>query len=332
MAEFRPIVENAGRMAIRPKFAKWFALLALGAAPALAAYPEKPVRIIVPDAPGSAPDIRARQFSAKFAEAMGQPVVIDNRPGGSMIIGAEAAARAAPDGYTLFLGNVTTHSVNPLVFPTLPYRPDEDFIPITTLSAGPLVWVVHPDIPAKTLPEFLAYAKTRPGKLDYGVVGQGSIANILMDQVKARTGARFESVVYKATAQYVNDLVAGHLHFSLSFWSVVGAQVKAGKLRALAVASTRRLAVAPDVPTFAEAGLPGLEAVAWQGLFVPTGTPGEVVAHLRRVAVQVAKLPEIRNPILELGSEPGGMPPEEFAAFVKADRQRWKKAMEDATK
>lgn len=329
MAETGPFAQNAGTMGTRQAFGACFAMLALGAASAIAAYPERPVRIIVPDGPGSAADIRTRQFGAKLAEALGQPVVIDNRPGGSMIIGAEAAARAAPDGYTLFVGNVVTHSVNPLTFPSLPYRP-EDFIPVTTMSAGPLVWVVHPDVPAKTLPEFLAYAKSRPGMLDYGVVGQGSIANILMDQVKARTGARFESVVYKATAQYVNDLVAGHLHFSLNFWTVIGANVKAGKLRALAVASDKRLAVAPDVPTFAEAGLPGIEGTAWQGLFVPAATPRAIVAHLQRVAVQVAKLPEVRNPIVELGSEPGGMAPDEFAAFIRADQWRWKKALDDA--
>ena len=293
-------------------------------------FPNRPLKLIVPDGPGTAPDIRARQLGAKLQEVLGQPVVIDNRPGASMIIGAEAAAKSPPDGYTLFLGNVVTHSVNPWLMKTLPYRPDEDFIPVTMLSAGPLVLVTHPTLEAKSLEELIALAKAKPNKLNYGAVGQGSTAHILMEQIKARTGAQFESVVYKSTAQYIQDLVGGHLHFSLNFWSVIGTNVRAGKLRALAVASNRRLEVAPEIPTFAEAGLPGIEAFAWQGIFLPAGTPRELVTRLQDVIVRVVNMPEIRNPIIETGGEVGGSSPEEFAAFIRADRERWKKAVGDA--
>lgn len=306
-------------------------LALLPAHPALAQpFPNRPLKLIVPDGPGTAPDIRARQLGAKLQETLGQPVVVDNRPGGSMIIGADSGAHAAPDGYTLFLGNVITHSVNPHLFKALPYRPDEDFIPVTMLSAGALILVVNPSLPVKTLPELIALAKAQPNKLNYGAVGQGSTAHILMEQIKVRTGASFESVIYKSTAQYIQDLIGGHLQFSLNFWSVVGTNVRAGKLRALAVASDRRLDVAPEIPTFAEAGMPGIEAFAWQGIFLPAGTPREIVLQLQREIVRVVNLPEIRNPIIETGAVVGGSSPEEFAAFIRADRARWKKALADA--
>ena len=253
-------------------------LLALGVVCSAAAqpYPSRPLKLIVADGPGSISDLRARQIGAKLGEALGQPVVIENRPGGSMVIAAEAAARAVPDGYTLFLGNVVSHSINPFQFRTLPYRPDEDFAPVTLVTSAPLVLVVNPQVAAKNIDELLALAKAQPGKLNYGVIGQGSPGHIVMEQLKTLRDARFEFVPYKATAQYIQDLVAGHLQVSLNFWPLIGGQVKAGKMRALAVTGPRRLAAAPDVPTFAESGLPGFDAASWQGFFVPAGTPRAV--------------------------------------------------------
>jgi tripartite-type tricarboxylate transporter receptor subunit TctC len=313
-------------------------LLSIGLALALCAaghalsqpYPNKPLRLIVADGPGSVSDLRARQLGARLGESLGQAVVIDNRPGGSMLIAAEAAARSPGDGYTLFLGNVVTHSINPFQFRTLPYRPDEDFIPVTLVTSAPLVLVVNPQVPAKTLEELVALAKAQPGQLNYGVIGQGSPGHIVMEQVKALRGARFEFVPYKSTAQYIQDLVAGHLQLSLNFWPVIGGQVKAGKLRALAVTGLKRLDAAPEVPTFAESGLPGFEAASWQGIMVPAGTPPAVVARLHTEIVRVLALPEIRDPIVDNGSEIGGNTPEEFASFIRADRLRWKKALADA--
>jgi tripartite-type tricarboxylate transporter receptor subunit TctC len=293
------------------------------------AYPNRPLKLIVPDGPGSAPDIRARQLTAKLQQLIGQPVVVDNRPGGSMIIGAEAAARSAPDGYTLFMGNSTTHALNPALFKSLPYK-DEDFIPITLVSAGPLILVVNPASPVTTVKELVALAKSRPASLSYGVIGYGSSSQLVMAQLSATTGARFEPVAYKGTGQYVQDLVGGHLDFGLNFWSVLGGSVRGGRLRAIAVASPRRLEAAPEIPTFAEAGFEGIEALAWQGIFVPAGTPREIVARLQADVVRAVRAPEVSGPIVEQGAEAGGNAPEEFAAFVRAERARWKKAATEA--
>lgn len=314
----------------RIKLAIAVVALALSAAMAAAAqqYPTRPIKLIVPDGPGSAPDTRARQIGGKLAEALGQPVIVENRPGGSMIIGAEAAARSPADGHTLFMGNVVTHSLSTHLFKSLPYRPDEDFIPVTMISAGPLVMLVNPEFPVKSMAELIALARTRV--LDYGVVAQGSPAHIVMEQIRALTGARLEPVIYKTTGQYVQDLIAGHVKVAMTFWSVAGTHVEAGRLRALAVASAKRLEVAPDLPTFAEAGLPGIEAHAWQGIFVPAGTPAAIVRRLNAEIARVLKLPEVRAPLVDTGAEVGGNSSEEFAAFIRADRARWKKAVSDA--
>ena len=315
---------------MRRWIAPFAALLLASLAAAAQPYPNRPLKLIVPDGPGSAPDIRARQLAAKLQEIVGQPVVVDNRGGGSMIIGAEAAAKSPPDGYTLFMGNSTTHALNPALFKSLPYRPDEDFIPITLVSAGPLVLVAKPSLPVKDVKELVALAKSRDAPLSYGVIGYGSSAQLVMAQLEGQVSARFQPVAYKSTGQYVQDLVGGHLDVGLNFWSVLGGHVKGGKLRALAVASTRRLEAAPDVPTFAEAGYPGVEASAWQGIFVPAGTPGEIVARLEADVTRAVRAPEVSGPIVEQGAEAGGNSRAEFAAFVRAEKERWKKAAAEA--
>jgi tripartite-type tricarboxylate transporter receptor subunit TctC len=292
-------------------------------------FPHKPLKLIVADGPGSISDLRARQVGARLGERLGQPVVVENRPGASMTIAATAAARSAQDGYTLFLGNVVTHSLNPLLFKTLSYNP-EDFTPVTMLSTGPLILCVHPSLAARSLEELIALARTQPGKLSYGVIGQGSPQHIVMEQIKALRGAHFELVPYKSTAQYIQDLLAGRLHVALNFWPVLGPQVKAGTLRALAVAAPRRLEAAPDVPTFAEAGLPGIEGGAWQGIMVPAGTSRAIVIRLQTEIAQVLSQPDIRSQIIDNGSEVGGNTPEEFASYIRTDRTRWKKAVAQA--
>jgi tripartite-type tricarboxylate transporter receptor subunit TctC len=303
--------------------------LALSLGAAAQPYPSKPLKLIVPDGPGSVSDLRARQVAAKLGDQLGQPVVVENRVGGSMMIGAEAAARSPADGYTLFFGNIVTHSLNPMLFKTLPYKP-EDFVPVTSVSAGPMILVVHPDLPAKNLDEFLALAKAQPGKLSYGVVGQGSPGHIVMEQIKLQKATQIELIPYKSSAQATQDLIAGHLKISLSYWSIVGTQVRAGRLRALAVASQQRLAAAPEVPTFAEQGMPGVEAKGWQGIMVPAGTPRAIVDRLYTEMKKVMAAPDIRNPLVDTGAEVGGETPEEFAAFVQADRERWRKWIIDA--
>jgi len=289
-------------------------------------YPVKPLRLIVADAPGGSSDLRARQVAPKLGEALGQPVVIDNRPGASMIIAAELAARAAPDGYTLFLGNVVTHSLNPLLFKSLPYRADRDFVPVTLVTMGALVVVVNPQVSAATLPELVALARARPNQIQYGGIGRGSPQHLVMEQLKAATGAQFLFVPYKTVGTSVQDVVGGHIPVGLQFWSVIGGMVKSGKLRALAVAAPQRLEVAPDIPTFAEAGVADVVGYGWQGIFVPAGTSAAIVARLHTELARVFQQAEIRNPIVETGGEPGGNTPAEFASFIRADQERWKKA------
>ncbi|MGZ5080214.1 MAG: Bug family tripartite tricarboxylate transporter substrate binding protein [Usitatibacter sp.] len=307
-----------------------FLLAAASAAIAEVGYPNKPLKWIVSDNPGSITDIRARQIGAKLSEGLGQPVVIENRPGGSMIIGADLAAHSAPDGYTVYMGNMVTHGLNPLLFKALPYRPEEDFIPISLISSGPLVLVVNPDLPARTVSELVALAKSQPGRISYGAIGHGSLSQLVMEQLKSETGVEFSVVPYKSTATYIQDVIAGHLPVALNYWIVVGPQVKAGKLRALAVAARHRLSAAPDVPTFAEAGYENVDGASWQGMFVPAGTPRPIVNRLHSELVRVLSMPDIKNPIVDSGSEVGGNTPDEFAAYIRADRAKWKAAIEAA--
>jgi tripartite-type tricarboxylate transporter receptor subunit TctC len=308
---------------------KWCLTLFFALAAHAQDYPNRPIRLIVADGPGSVSDVRARAIGARMQEGLGQPVVIENKPGGSMAIAAEAAATSAPDGYTIFLGNVVTHSLNPFLFKSLAYKP-EDLVPVSMVSAGPLILVVHPGVPAKTLDELVAIGRSQPGKLNYGAIGNGSPGHLLMEQVKAATRADFLLVPYKSTAQYIQDQIAGHINLSWNYWVILGPHVRAGKLRALAVAAPKRLTSAPDIPTLEELGIRNIEGSSWQGIMVPAGTPRPIVARLHAEIVRVLNLPDIRASILDTGSEVGGNTPEEFAAFIRADRERWRKAVAEA--
>ena len=306
------------------------ALVTLASLAALAQeYPGRPLRLIVADGPGSVGDARARTIAAKMAEGLGQPVVVENKPGANMVIAAEAAARAAPDGYTMFMGNTLTHAINPWTFKTLPYRPD-DFVPVSLVAAGPMILAVHADVPAKTLDELLQLGRAQPGKLAYGTIGFGSPGHLVMEQISAGSGARFHLVPYKSMGQYVQDLVGGHLQLALNYWVALGPHVKSGKLRAIAVIGPKRLPVAPDLPTLEELGVKGVDSQGWQGIMVPAGTPKPVVARLQSELARVIALPEIRAGIVDTGAELGGNSPEEFAAFIRADRERWRKAVANA--
>jgi len=303
--------------------------LLLAAAPLAAPaqdYPARPLRLIVADGPGSVGDARARAIAAKLADGLGRPVVVENKPGGNMVIAAEAAARSAPDGYTLFMGNTLTHAINPWMFKSLPYKPD-DFTPVSLVAAGPMILAVHPDVPVKTLDELLQLGRSQPGKLAYGTIGYGSPGHLVMEQIGAARGARFHLVPYKSMGQYVQDLVGGHLQLALNYWVALGPHVKSGRLRALAVVGPNRLAVAPDLPTLAELGVKGVDSQGWQGIMVPAGTPRPIVKRLQTELARVLGLPEIRSGILDTGAELGGNTPEEFAAYIQADRERWRKAV-----
>lgn len=310
---------------MRLKLATLVAAVLLSGAAAAQSFPSKPIRFIVPDGPGSVSDLRARQLATKLSDQLAQGVVIDNRPGGSFILGAEAAAKSPPDGYTIFLGSIVTHSLNPLLFKSLPYRPNQDFVPVTMLSAGAMLLVVNPSVPANTLKELIELTRARPNQLGYGVVGLGSPGHLVMEQVKRETGAQFLMVPYKSSGTYVQDLIGGHMPVALNFWSILGPHVKSGKMRAIAVAAPRRLEAAPQIPTFAEAGVPGIEGYAWQGIFVPAGTPAPLVARLNEEISRAINAPEIRNNLIETGAEVGGNSPEQFAAMIRADQEKWRR-------
>lgn len=296
-------------------------LASTGWSPVLAqAYPNKPVRIILPVGAGNPGDVRARQIAAKFPEVFGQSLVVDNRPGANGFLAAEAAARAPADGYTLFVGNSGTHVYNPWMFKKMPYRDVEDFAPVTMLAGGPLILAVNPQVPARTLGELIALAKSKPGVLNYG--SAGNFGNVLMHQLKTSTGINVVGVPYKTAGADLTDTVAGQIQITLNFWPILEPLVKAGKLRALAIAAPTRQPSSPDLPTFAEAGVPGIDLFAWTGLFVPAGTPPDIIAHLQKGISQILQTPALRDEIIRSGSTPGGISTADFSALWLADRAK----------
>jgi len=293
-------------------------------------YPSKPVRLIVSAGPGSVVDLRARQLASRLPDLLGQPLIVDNRPGGNGFLAAEAVARAPADGYTLLLGAQSIFAINPWLFGTLPYRPDQDFAAVTMLTTGPVILNVNSQVPARSVAELVALARDKPDLLTYATSGRGAIGYLLMEQLKLKTGAKLLPVGYKATGAEIPDLIAGQISAGFNFWSVLRPHVQSGKLRVLAVADSRRLSAAPDIPTFAELGHPYMEGVSWQGVFVPAGTSPSIVSALHLAIARTLQLPEIRDPMIETGSAPGGNSPEDFAAFVRADRARMGKMMREA--
>ena len=293
------------------------------------AFPNKPVRLILPVTSGNPGDVRARQIAAKFPEVFGQSLVVENRPGGNSFIAAEAVARAPADGYMLLLGNSVTHAINPLSFQKMPYRDVEDFVPVTLVSAGPLILAVNASLPVHTIGELITLVKAKPGELNYGIGGTRGTASVAMEQIKRATGINIVGVPYKAPGADLMDAVAGTISITFNFWSILEPQVKAGKLRVLAVAAPSRLAAVPDLPTFAESGIAGVEVFGWQGLFAPVGTPRDVIDRLQKGVAQILQAPALRDELIRTGAIVGGNSPEEFAAFVRADKARMGKAFAD---
>ena len=291
-------------------------------------FPGKPVRIILPVGAGKPGDVRARQLAAGFPEVFGQPLVVENRPGANGFIATEAAARAPADGYTLFMGNSNTHVYNPWLFRRMPYRDIEDFAPVTLIAGGPLMMAVNAQLPVRTLGELIALAKAKPGQLNYGA-GSG-FTDVVTHQIKRATGINVVGVPYKTPGADLSDVIAGHIQITFNFWAILEPLVKSGKLRALAVAAPTRLAAAPDVPTFAEAGVPGVELFAWTGLFVPAGTPPDIVDRLQKGVAQILHAPALRDEIIRSGSNVGGNSTAEFSAYWRADRARTGQTLADA--
>ena len=295
-----------------------------------AGYPERPIRIVVAYTPAGATDILARTIGQKLTEAWGQPVIIDNRPGANGNIGTEYAAKATPDGYTLLMVTAGTHGINPSLYRKLGFDAVKDFAPVSLVAMVPNIFVVNNAVPAKDLKEFIAYAKANPGKLNYGSPGNGSTAHLSMELFKSMTGIQMVHIPYKGSAGVLADLIGGQIVATMDNMPPYVPQVKAGKIRALAVSPTRRSPAVPDVPTVAEAGVPGYDSGAWFGLVAPAHTPKDIVNKLSRETARILKLPDVSARLSELGAEPVGGTPEQFAAHIKAEIAKWAKVIKDA--
>src|SRR5712664_3801476 len=268
-------------------FLRLAALAAIGIAPALAQnYPNKPIRIVIAQAPGSATDVISRVVGNQLSVILGQPIVIDARPGAGGVLGTEVAARSAPDGYTLFMGNNSTHGSNPAVYAKLPYDAVKDFAPISFVASVPYVLVVDPALPVKTVQEFIALAKSKPGKMNYASAGNGSTHHFCGELLKSMTGIDIQHIPYKGSGPGIAGLLGGEVSMMFSNVADIGSQVKAGKVKPLAVTASKRSSTLPEVPTMAEAGLPDFEVTSWFGLLVPAGTPGPVIARLNAETVK----------------------------------------------
>jgi tripartite-type tricarboxylate transporter receptor subunit TctC len=299
------------------------------AAPALAQpYPTKPIRWIVPTGPGSAVDVQARRVAPKLGEALGQTIVVENRPGANSMIGAREAARAAPDGYTVFQA-VVNNAINDALAPDPCCVLNDKLVPVTRLYITPLVMVVNPAVPAKTLQEFVALARSKPNELTYASGGSGAITQMIGEQLKLLAGIQVREVPYKAIGGEVPDLMGGHVASGFLAPIVIRDLIRSGKLRALVVADKARMPTLPDVPAMAEAGYP-IVGLGWNGLFVPAGTPRPIVERLKKETARVLQLKEIRDDAANLGTLLGGESPEEFAAFVRAEVQTWDKVIKEA--
>jgi tripartite-type tricarboxylate transporter receptor subunit TctC len=293
-------------------------------------YPARPIRFICPLAPGGSVDIASRAVAQKLSESLGQQVVVDNRSGGGGNIGAEIASKAPPDGYTMVMGSSSTFAVNPTLYRNLKYDAIKDFSPVSMVSFAPNVLVVHPTVPASSVKELVALAKAKPGQLAFASSGTGGAPHLAGELFKMVAGVDIIHVPYRGTGQAVADLLAGQVPMSFGTALALLQHIKAAKLRALAVTSHRRIAALPEVPTMAEAGLPGVEVTSWNGVLVPAGTPSAIVAKLNREMVRILNSTEMKERMASQGAEAAGNTPEEFGAFIKSEIAKWGKVVKAA--
>jgi len=307
------------------------ASLAFAATTALAQpYPTKPIKLIVPFPPGGAVDVYARTVQPALAENLGQTIVIENKTGASGMIGADSVAKAAPDGYTVLVGNVATLAMNVGIYRKMTYSPVTDLAPVMQTVMVNYVLVVHPSVPAKNVAELVAYAKANPGKLSYGSSGSGSAQHMAAELFKAQTGADITHVPYKGTGALVGDLIAGHVSMAIADQASMMPQVKAGKLKALAVGGLKRSPEYPDIPTIAESGnLPGFEAVAWQGIAGPAGLPPAIVKRLNEAFLKSHEAPGMKEKLANVGLTSVGGTPEEFGRYIRSEIAKWSKVAKD---
>jgi tripartite-type tricarboxylate transporter receptor subunit TctC len=279
-------------------------------------YPTRTVRIVVPAAPGGGTDIVARVLAQDFSKALGQPFVVENKPGAGNMIGIEAVARSAPDGYTLLMVPATI-ALNSVLYKKVPYHPIRDFAPITLAATAPLVLIVHPSVPAQSLAEFIALARRQPGKMSYGTPGIGTTPHLCMELLKSMAGIDLVHVPYRGTAPAAADVISGQIATMFATALTARPMIDAGRVRALAVSGPQRVHALPNVPPVAEAGVPGYAAIQWYGLLAPAGTPAATVARLNAEAIKSLRTAEMKERLAADGAEPQGSTPEEFAATIR---------------
>jgi tripartite-type tricarboxylate transporter receptor subunit TctC len=293
-------------------------------------WPAKPIRLVVPFAPGGSSSIVARTLAAEMEKGLGQPIVVENKPGGGGNVAMHEVARSDPDGYTLIIGHIGSLAVNPYMYSKLPYDVDKDFAAVSLLATVPAIFVVHADVPAKDLREFVALAKKEPGKLYYGSAGNGSAGHLAMEYLKQATGIDIVHVPYKGTGPNLTDLVAGRTQAASAGTPPLMPHVKSGKLRVIAVGTAKRLASLPDVPTVAEQGYPGFETSQWYGLNAPARTPAAVIQRLASEAAKAAKSPKVHERFAADDADAIGSSPSEYAAFIRKEQERWSKVVRTA--
>jgi tripartite-type tricarboxylate transporter receptor subunit TctC len=300
-----------------------------GAAFAQAPYPSKPVRLVVPSSPGGGTDITARLIAPGLSERLGQKVVVENRAGAGTMIGGEVVAKAAPDGYTLLMG-LSTLAINPAMYQKVLYDTVKDFAPITQVISAPNMLVVHPVVPAKTVKELIAVARARPGQLNYASAGQGTNPHLSMELFLAMTGTKMVHIPYKGLAPGIVDLLAGHVTVATATMLTGLPHVRSGRLRILGTTGAKRAGVLPDIPTVAEAGVPGYEASQWYGVLAPARTPQDIIAKLHAEIVHILQSPDMKKRLAADGTEPVGNSPAEFARYIGEELVKWAKVAKAA--
>jgi len=286
-------------------------------------WPAKPIKWIVPFAPGGTTDILARTIGEKLTVALGQPVIVENKPGAGGGVGADFTAKAPPDGYTIMGGTISTHAINASLYKTLPYDPIKDFVPITLIARVPNMLVVNPEIPAKNVAELIALLKANPGKYSFASSGNGTSQHLSGELFKSMAGVDMQHIPYKGSPPALQDVVAGQVAMTFDNITTAWPLAKGGKLRALAVTTAKRSAIAPEIPTLSESGLAGYEVGSWQGVFAPAGTPPAIVARLNSEIVKIINMPEVKEKLIGLGAEPVGDSSAEFGAIVKTEVVKW---------
>jgi tripartite-type tricarboxylate transporter receptor subunit TctC len=298
-----------------------------GAAGALVAhaqaYPTKPIRLVCPFPPGGTTDVVARMVAQGLSEAWGHQVIVDNRGGAGGLIGTETVAKASPDGYTVLLGSITTHAVNPALYKKINFDPVKDFAPVSLVVSSPQLLAVHPSVAAKSIKDLIALARAKPGQLNYASAGSGTSPHLTFELFKSVANIDVTHVPYKGTGPAITELVGGQVQTMITGVVALMPHIKSGKLRGLAVTSKKRVAALPEIPTMIESGVPGFDVSSWFGVFLPAGTPKVIVAKMNGEIHKILAKPDVRKRLMDLGADPDPNSPEEFVAYVKSEMVRW---------